>query len=66
MPGQVPARHCWVLDPPGAPGRWPGLLVEWRRTDAGWQGLVVFVAVLGDRPLQMQDWLDAARLRALP
>ena len=25
------ARHCWLTDAPGLPGRWPGLVVEWRR-----------------------------------
>ena len=24
-------RHCWVRGLAEAPGRWPGLLVEWRR-----------------------------------
>lgn len=25
-----PRRHCWVHGLPDTPGRWPGLLVEWR------------------------------------
>jgi hypothetical protein len=33
-----PIRHCWVTD---ESGRLPGLLLEWRRTVAGWQGRVV-------------------------
>jgi hypothetical protein len=36
-------RHVWVVDAPGHPGRWAGLLMEWRRIDAGWQGRVVYV-----------------------
>ena len=37
------ARHCWVVDSPGHPGRWPGVLLEWRRTERGWDGLVAYV-----------------------
>src|SRR3954452_18032899 len=36
------ARHCWVGDAPGHSGRWPGLLREWRREDAGWLGRVAY------------------------
>lgn len=36
------ARHCWVVDAPCHPGRWPGLLVEWRRETEGWFGRVVY------------------------
>jgi hypothetical protein len=36
-------RHCWVIDSPGHPGRWPGVLLEWRRTERGWDGLVAYV-----------------------
>ena len=28
--GPVVRWHFWVIDPPQATGRWPGLLVEWR------------------------------------
>src|SRR4051794_27058227 len=28
-------RHCWVVDAPGHPGRYAGVLLEWRRDDAG-------------------------------
>src|SRR4051812_19835880 len=31
-------RHCWVVD---GRGRLPALLLQWRRTEAGFQGRVV-------------------------
>ena len=40
------APHCWVLNPAGAPGRWPGLLLEWRRANGEWEGRVAHVAHL--------------------
>lgn len=40
-----PARHCFVE------GK-PALLVEWRRTAAGWEGRVITV-----RWLDGQDWV---------
>src|SRR3954454_2181195 len=61
-------RHCWVIDPVGVPGRWPGLLTQWRRTPAGgWCGLVIFSVDLGIAvPVLIQAWLDADQLEALP
>ena len=41
--GEPGGRHCWVVDSPGHPGRWPGVLLEWRRADPGWAGLVAYV-----------------------
>jgi hypothetical protein len=56
-------RHCWVHDPPDAPGTWPGLLVEWRQRDDGWHGRVAY-AVDGDRgPVLVEAWLPAAQLQ---
>jgi hypothetical protein len=38
-----PARHCWA-EPPGHPGPWPGLVVEWRKNaDGAWEGRCVYV-----------------------
>ncbi|WP_245821078.1 hypothetical protein [Geodermatophilus pulveris] len=56
-------RHCWVHDPPGAPGVWPGLLVEWRQDeDGGWHGRVSYaVAGPGDVVL-VEAWVPAALL----
>jgi hypothetical protein len=55
-------RHCWVHDPPGAPGVWPGLLVEWRQTDEGWHGRVAFTVAGPAGSVLMEAWLPAASL----
>lgn len=56
------ARHCWVTDPPTAQGRWPGIVVEWRRREGRWQGRVV--VVIGDGPDShvIHAWLDQDHL----
>jgi hypothetical protein len=51
-----------VHDPPQAPGTWPGLLVEWRRGEAGWQGRVVYTVVAATGSRLVEAWLPAARL----
>jgi hypothetical protein len=56
-------RHCWVHDPPDAPGTWPGLLVEWRQREDGWHGRVAY-AVPGERgPVLVEAWLPAEQLK---
>ncbi|HEV7871095.1 MAG: uncharacterized protein JWR62_3099 [Modestobacter sp.] len=66
-PGRRPAaqgsgRHCWVRDPPDAPGIWPGLLVEWRQRGDGWHGRVAY-AVPGEHgPVLVESWLPADQL----
>jgi hypothetical protein len=62
--GSAPAdgRHCWVRDPPQAPGTWPGLLVEWRRRGDRWQGRVAFTVAGPDGPALVEAWLPAERL----
>jgi hypothetical protein len=55
-------RHCWVRDPPDAPGTWPGLLVEWRRRDGAWQGRVAYTVAGPHGPALVEAWLPAARL----
>jgi hypothetical protein len=55
-------RHCWVHDPPDATGTWPGLLVEWRRHDEGWQGRVVYTVVGATGSRLVEAWLPAGRL----
>jgi len=60
-----PARHCWVAGSADDAGvKRPGLLVEWRRTDAGqWEGRVIYAAKL--RPGEwavVEEWLSAALL----
>jgi hypothetical protein len=56
------ARHCWVVDHPSWPGRWPGLLVEWRVRDRQWQGRVVFVVGFEEQARSVECWLDATVL----
>ena len=61
--GQGHGRHCWVRDPPDAPGIWPGLLVEWRQRADGWHGRVAY-AVPGDHgPVLVEAWLPAEQLK---
>lgn len=52
-------RHCWVRpDPASVPV--PGLLLRWRRSSHGWEGLVVHVDA--DHAV-LSTWLPAAALR---
>lgn len=51
-------KHCWVSD---QHGRLPGLLLEWRRTEAGFQGRVVR-PVFDDGWILVDEWLPAAIL----
>lgn len=62
--GIVAAKHCWVVDSPLSPGRWPGLLLGWRRREAGWQGLAVWVVNDDDSSVLLQAWLAAEHLQA--
>ena len=55
-------RHCWVRNPPDAPGIWPGLLVEWRQRAGGWQGRVAYTVTGPHGPALVEAWLPAARL----
>ena len=55
-------RHCWVDD---QHGRVPALLIEWRRTAAGWQGRVVHPVRDPADPagwILVEEWLPAAAL----
>jgi hypothetical protein len=61
-PEPVEGRHCWVRDPPQAPGTWPGLLVEWRRRGDSWQGRVAFTVAGPHGPALVETWLPADRL----
>ncbi|WP_299957674.1 hypothetical protein [uncultured Modestobacter sp.] len=56
-------RHCWVLDPPDAPGTWPGLLVEWRQREDGWHGRVAYTVVGAHGPVLVEAWLPADQLK---
>ena len=61
--GQGHGRHCWVRDPPDAPGIWPGLLVEWRQRDDGWQGRVAYTVVGEHGPVLVEAWLPGDQLK---
>jgi hypothetical protein len=56
-------RHCWITDPPGHPGRWPGLVLQWARTDADrWAGRAVFAVEAGEHATLIEAWLDESHL----
>ncbi len=56
-------RHCWVHDPPDAPGTWPGLLVEWRQREDGWHGRVAYTVPGDHGPVLVEAWLPADQLK---
>jgi hypothetical protein len=59
-------RHCWVVDCPGHPGRYPGLLAEWRRAGDSWEGRVVYALdeTTGGCRL-VERWVPATCLEAV-
>ena len=61
--GNGHGRHCWVRDPPDAPGIWPGLLVEWRQRPDGWHGRVAYTVVGEHGPVLVEAWLPAEQLK---
>jgi hypothetical protein len=56
-------KHCWVSD---GHGRLPGLLLEWRKVVAGWQGRVVHpVPEPGTEGwILVEEWLPAELLES--
>lgn len=63
---ECPARHCWVAGAVDEMGvKRPGLLVEWRLRESGWEGRVVYAAELraGGWAL-VEEWLPATLLTA--
>jgi len=53
-------KHCWVTD---QHGHLPALLLEWRATEAGFQGRVVRAVVEPDGCwVVVEEWLPAALL----
>jgi hypothetical protein len=60
-PAEAEAQHCWVTDAPSHPGRYPGLLLEWRRTGSDWAGLVSYAMpeVEGIGCRLVQRWVPA-------
>ena len=61
--GEGSGRHCWVHDPPDAPGAWPGLLVEWRQQEDGWHGRVAYAVPGANGPVLVEAWLPADQLK---
>jgi hypothetical protein len=58
--GQPSVKPCVVTD---RHGRLPGLLLEWRRTSAGWEGRVVRpVLDISGRWAVVEDWIPAPLL----
>jgi hypothetical protein len=39
---RVAGRPCWVIDAPGYPGRFPGIVLEWRRAGDAWEARVAY------------------------
>jgi hypothetical protein len=60
--GNGHGRHCWVRDPAGAPDSRPGLLVEWRQREDGWQGRVAYTVAGEHGPVLVEAWLPADQL----
>ena len=52
-------KHCWVTD---RYGRLPALLLEWRRTESGYQGRVVRPVYEDGGWILVEEWLPAALL----
>ena len=61
----VVTRHCWVSGLPGAPGRHPGLLAEWRHDQGSgrWLGRVVYAVDEQGRVVLVERWIAAEHLR---
>ncbi len=64
-PRPVLTRHCWVAGLPECPGRWAGLLAEWRqdRAGGGWQGRVVYAVDDGAATVIIEAWVPAHHLQ---
>ena len=62
--GSSTPSHCWVADAQG--NRHPGLLLEWRKQDTGWVGLVTYVMAddAGGFSL-VQEWVGSEALKPL-
>jgi hypothetical protein len=64
-PPDARRRHCWVLGTAHERGPWPGLILEWRRTNGGeWAARVVYVPNPRE-PRSVEAWFVAALLRPL-
>ena len=63
-PRPVLTRHCWVTGLPDCPGRWAGLVAEWRQDShaGGWQGRVVYAVDEGAATVMVEAWVHARHL----
>ena len=63
-PRPVLTRHCWVVGLEDLPGRWAGLVAEWRRDQeaGGWQGRVVYAVEDGPATVMVEAWVHARHL----
>src|SRR3954449_4248268 len=59
---RAPPRHCWVTDPPAAPGRWPGVVVAWRTVAGRGEARVVVVVGSGAEAGVLDLWLGEDKL----
>lgn len=59
------ARHCWVVNLAGYPGRWPGLLLQWSYTGQRWVGRVTVAAEDDNGPVMITLWVAAEHLQPL-
>jgi hypothetical protein len=58
-------RHCWVLGTAYERGPWPGLILEWRRTNSDdWMARVVYVPNPKEAR-SVEAWFAAGLLRPL-
>lgn len=58
-------RHCWVLGSANERGPWPGLVLEWRRTNTGgWAALAIYVPD-PRKAESVQAWFAAELVRPL-
>ncbi len=64
-PRPVLTRHCWVTGLAESPGRWAGLLAEWRqdRKAGGWQGRVVYAVDDGTATVIVEAWVPVRHLQ---
>lgn len=60
------AQHVWVATQVLSDPEAPGLLLEWRREDDGWLGLVIYAerhrGRRGDYWTARTQWVEAARI----
>jgi hypothetical protein len=54
-----------VINPPEAPGRWPGVLLGWAKDDRGWLGRVIFGAEGREGIASMTIWVRAEHLQPI-